>query len=196
MATMLTAFEDDYFIHKVQEMFPSLIERADNEASKYGKTGMEKGSVRKKFLIDFLIDYFGEERIKTTLLGDIVGVDLKINSLPVKIKTITGKGAVKIIWTVDRKKLEDSVRNYTPTCGIFFVRINWRMKESNRPSGLFWIPIEAQKRVLRKLGIENYIKLPKIGTNSRGSPLSKIGLNMLLEDKDTLHIDINWYHSG
>jgi hypothetical protein len=186
------AFSNKKFQRLVEEQLPSLIERANTEAAKYGKTGMEKGSVRKRYLIDFLIEYFGEDRVKTTFSGDVLGVDLKINSLPVKIKTITGKGAVKITWTTDKDKLDDFISDYTPVCGILLVRINWEMDEKNRPSGLFWIPIEVQNKICKKLDMEKYLKLPKRGTNSRGVPFSKQALDLLLKDKDTKHIEINW----
>ena len=185
------AFNNKKFQRLVKEQIPSLIERADSEAAKYGKTGMEKGSVRKRYLIDFLVEYFGEDRVETTFPGDVLGVDLRIDSLPVKIKTITGKGAVKITWTTDKDKLDDFIADYAPTCGILFLRINWEMDEKNRPSGLFWIPIEVQNKIYKEL-VKKYFQLPKRGTNSRGVPFSKVALDLLLKDKNTKHIDINW----
>jgi len=155
MDVLEDAFNNKRFQRLVKEQFPSLIERADPEATKYGKTGMEKGSVRKKYIIDFLVEYFGEDRVETTFPGDVLGVDLRIDSLPVKIKTITGKGAVKIKWTTDKDKLDDFIDDYTPICGILLLRINWEMDEKNQPSGLFWIPIEVQNKIYKEF-VEKY----------------------------------------
>ena len=48
MNALNDAFSDKKFQETVRKEFPSLIEKADAEAITFGKTGMEKGSVRKK----------------------------------------------------------------------------------------------------------------------------------------------------
>lgn len=58
--------------------------------------------------------------------------------------------------------------------------------------GFYYIPKEAQLDILRVMGKESYIKLPKAGTNPRGVELSKHALLKLLEHKDVLVIPINW----
>lgn len=45
------------------------------------------------------------------------------------------------------------------------------------------------------MGREKYIKLPKVGTNPRGVEISKEGLTMLLQDKETRCIEIMWKRS-
>ena len=189
MNPMSEAFDDRRFQKKVIQELPHLIESADIEGSRYGKTGMEKGLIRKKNLIDFLINYFGENRVE---IINLLGIDVKIDSEPVKIKTITGKSGVKIKWTVAPNKVENFMSDYTPSCGILLVRLNWGMRERNLLSGLFWIPIEAQQRVIKRLGREGYLKPPRRGTNSRGIELSKEALENLLTDVDTKHVDISW----
>jgi hypothetical protein len=119
-------------------------------------------------------------------------MDFKIDSIPIKIKTITGMGGVKITWTTDKDKLENFISDYKPVCGILLIRINWEMKEKNQPSGMFWIPIELQMEVLKQLSVENYLTPPKRGINSRGVPISKKALEILLKNKETKHVDINW----
>lgn len=192
MRSLSEAFNDKKFKEEVQRQLPGLIAKADIEASRVGNTGLEKGSFRKKYLIDFFIDHLSGENVETGFPIGMPDIDVKIFTLPVKIKTITGKRGIKIKWTIDRGKVENYLSNYNPSYGILLVRLNWDMKERNRPSGLFWIPLEAQQRVLKRLGTEKYLKPPKLGTNSRGIELSREALKNLLNDIDTKHIDINW----
>ncbi len=189
MSSLSEAFKEKRFRKKVKQNLPLIMKKSDKESKKFGKTGMEKGLVRKRNLIDFFIDHFGENNVDVT---DSPRIDIKINSQPVKIKTITGKGGIKIKWTVDPKKVESILNEYTPSCGILLIRLNWGMKVKNIPSGFFWIPIEAQQRVIKRLGLLKYLKPPKRGTNSRGVELTKEALNNLLSDRETIHIDINW----
>lgn len=189
MSSFSEVFKEVRFQKKVKQELPKIMGKADIESRKFGSTGMEKGLVRRRNLIDFLIDHFGEDRID---IIDLPGIDIKIDSHPVKIKTITGKGGVKIKWTVDPKKVENIMSDYLPSCGILLIRLNWGMKVKNLPSGIFWIPIEAQKRVLKHLGRELYLKRPKLGTNARGVELSKEALEKLLIDVETKHIEITW----
>jgi len=193
MDPLLIAFDDENFRERVQNKLPYLFQIAEIECSRNGKVGMEVGSTREKVLIGLLIDYFGESQVVTTIPITEPEVDVIVDSTPISIKTITGKGGVKVSWTVDAPSARDFVKSYSPHCGILFTRINWGMKSSNEPSGLFWISLETQQKILEKLGVERYLKLPKPGTNPRGIELSRTGLETLLKDNDTLRIRVNWY---
>jgi hypothetical protein len=70
---------------------------------------------------------------------------------------------------------------------ILLVNIEW-----NRTGGVFYIPLQVQKRVFEEIGREEYIKLPVPGTNPRGVELSKEALLRLLKDKETRSIEIEW----
>ncbi len=70
------------------------------------------------------------------------------------------------------------------------------IKKGVHPGGLFLIPVDIQKKVLAQIGKEKYLKLPRVGTNPRGVEISKDGLIMLLQDKDTKCIEIVWKHSA
>jgi hypothetical protein len=85
---------------------------------------------------------------------------------PISVKTITGKGfgGVKLIWTVDAQKAKEFRENYYPHCDILLIQINW-----NDMGGFYYIPVEVQKRLLDSVGQEEYIKLPKPGTNTIGA---------------------------
>jgi len=195
MDPFLVAFKDESFQQRVREKLPYLLQIAEIECSRDGKIGMEVGSTREKVLIALLIDYFGIPRVITKIPITEPETDVIVDKTLISIKTITGKGGVKVSWTVDAPSAEDFVNSYDPHCGILFTRLNWGMSNSNEPSGLFWISLETQKKVLERLGVENYLKLPKRGTNPRGIELSRDGLRTLLRDSDTLQIRVNWRRS-
>lgn len=119
-------------------------------------------------------------------------VDAKLFGEPISIKTITGKGfgGVKLIWTVDAQKAKEFRETYYPRCDILLVQINW-----NGVGGFYCIPLEVQKRLFDKIGRQNYIKLPKPGTNPRGAEITKEALWSLVEDSESRSILINWHRT-
>jgi len=55
------------------------------------------------------------------------------------IKTITGSGGVKAIWTVNAKKASEFVESYEPKCDILLAqlqmgRLRWALSHSIRSS--------------------------------------------------------------
>jgi len=50
----------------------------------------------------------------------------------------------------------------------------------------------VQKRVFDKIGRQNYIKLPKAGTNPRGVEITKEALSALVVNSESKSIEINW----
>ncbi len=74
-----------------------------------------------------------------------------------------------------------------PTYDLIFVHINWFAK-----GGLYYIPYEVQNAVFSEMGRENYIKLPKQGTNPRGVEISNDALRALIGKDATKSIDVNW----
>jgi len=90
---------------------------------------------------------------------------VKLFGSPLSIKTITSGlfGGVKIIWTVDAQKVKEFREEYYPKCDILLVQINW-----SGIGGLYYIPVEVQKKLFNRIGRNMYIKLPKPGTNPRG----------------------------
>jgi len=57
---------------------------------------------------------------------------------------------------------------------------------------LYYITLASQKRLFDLIGRENYIKLPKQGTNPRGVEITKEALSALVQDEETEKIFINW----
>ena len=148
---------------------------------------MEVGSLREKILIALLIHKFGEKNVETQIRITEPEVDVKLFGKPVSIKTITGMGGVKIIWTVDAQKAREFRENYVPSYDMLLIRINWEDK-----GYFYYVPSEVQKRIFGEMGRDMYIKLPKPGTNPRGAEISRDALFKLLKDKETQKIEIAW----
>ena len=186
---LIEIFEDEKLVDKIKRRLPYLFQLAELESSRPGKIGMEVGSVRERVVVALLIYKFGEANIETEIPITMPEVDAKLFGEPISIKTITGKGfgGVKLIWTVDAQKAKKFRESYSPRCDILLVQINW-----NNLGGFYCIPLEIQKRLFNKTGRQNYIKLPKPGTNPRGVEITKEALSNLVADKESKRIVINW----
>lgn len=182
-------FEDEKLVEKIKRRLPHLFQLAELESSRAGKTGMEVGSVRERIIVALLIYKFGEANVETEIPITEPEVDAKLFGEPVSIKTITGKGfgGVKLIWTVDAQKAKEFRENYYPFCDILLVQINW-----DDFGGFYYIPLDVQKRTFDKIGKQNYIKLPKAGTNPRGAEFTKEALASLVKDSESKGIVVNW----
>jgi len=186
---LIEIFTDRNLVEKIKKRLPYLFQLAELESSRAGKTGMEVGSVRERIIVALLIYKFGEANIETEIPITESEVDAKLFGEPVSVKTITGKslGGVKLIWTVDAQKAIEFRENYYPSCDILLVQINW-----GDTGGFFYIPVDLQGKLFDKMGRENYIKLPKAGTNPRGAEITKESLSNLVADKQCQRIIIEW----
>lgn len=182
-------FEDQSIIIKIQNRLPYLFQLAEIESSRAGRTGMEAGSTREKIIIALLIYKFGEENVDTNLPITNPEADVKLFNIPISIKTITGKrlSGIKLIWTVDSQKAQEFQRGYRPSCDMILVQINWGDR-----GGLFYIPLVNQIDIFEEIGRENYIKLPKAGTNPRGVELSQDAMIRLINKSGSKYIPIEW----
>jgi hypothetical protein len=189
---LIEIFKDEKLVEKIKRRLPYLFQLAELESSRAGKTGMEVGSVREKIIVSLLIYKFGEANVETEIPITEPEVDAKLFGQAVSIKTITGKGfgGIKLIWTVDAQKAEEFRETYYPHFDILLVQINW-----NDLGGLYYIPLEVQKKFFDRIGKRNYIKLPKAGTNPRGVEITKEALSRLVESSDSKSIAINWQRS-
>lgn len=189
MLNIVEIFENESLAERIRRKLPSLFTLAEVESARAGKIGMEVGSLRERIIVALLIYKFGEDNVETEVPITKPEVDARVFGEPISIKTITGKsfGGVKLIWTVDPHKAEEFRENYYPHCDILLVQINW-----NTNGGLYYIPLDAQKRVFERIGRRNYIKLPKPGTNPRGVEITKEALSTLIGDSDSKCIIIDW----
>jgi hypothetical protein len=190
MSSKLTEiFNDESLINKIKTRLPHLFQIAELESSRAGKIGMEVGSLREKIITALLIYKFGKENVETEVPITESEIDAKLFGTPVSIKTITGTGfgGVKLVWTVDAQKADEFRKNYYPNYDLLLVQINW-----GGIGGFYYISLESQRRLFDQIGRENYIQLPKPGTNPRGAEITKEALSNLVRDKDTKTIEIPW----
>lgn len=181
-------FSDQQIVQKVKEKMPDLFQLAEEDSSCAGKLGMEVGSARERIIIALLIYKFGEENVKTDIPITKSEIDAILFDNEVSIKTISGDlSGVKLIWTVDSKKALEFSKNYIPTADILLVNIN-----CGATSAFYYFSKESQIRVFKKLGAKKYLKLPKKGTNPRGVEVTKKAVELLVFDRDTMLIDIDW----
>ncbi len=189
MKNITELFADENLVLKIQRKLPQLFQLAELESSRAGKIGMEVGSLRERIIVALLIYKFGEENVETELPITEPETDVKLFGNPISIKTITRKtfGGVKLIWTVDEEKALEFRDNYKPHCDMILVQINW-----DSEGGFFYIPLHVQLEILNEIGIDNYIKLPKAGTNPRGVEITGTALRALVEHNETHKIYIIW----
>lgn len=187
MTRLSEIFEDQKLIDKIRELLPYLFRLAELEVSRAGKVGMEVGTFRERVLIALLIYKFGRENVETEIPITKYAVDVKLFGESLSIKTITGSGGVKAIWTVNAKKAREFLEGYEPKCDMLLAQVNW-----NGLGGLYHIPLEVQQEVFRSMGKERYLKLPKPGTNPRGVEFSREALNRLMTHQKTRLIKIYW----
>ncbi len=190
---LIEIFDDETLVAKIKRRLPYLFQLAELESSRAGKIGMEVGSVRERIIVAMLIYKYGNGNVETEVPITEAEVDVLLFGEPVSIKTITGKsfGGVKLVWTVDAQKAKTFRENYYPGCDMLLVQINWE-----NIGGLYYIPLEVQKRYFERIGRFNYIKLPKPGTNPRGVEITKEALTNLVEDNDSRNILINWQRTS
>jgi len=181
-------FEDKELVGKIKKRLPYLFQLAELESSRAGKTGMQVGSLREKILIALLICKFGENNVETDIPITEREIDVKLFGYPISIKTITGMGGVKIIWTVDAQKVKEFHETYTPKCDILLVLIRW-----GGVGNFYYIPLEVQRKIFNAIGRERYIKRPKVGTNPRGPEYSKEALLRLIRDPESQSFEIEWH---
>ena len=189
---LIEVFEDEKLVNRIKTRLPYLFQLAELESSRAGKIGMEVGSLRERIIVALLIYKFGEANVETEIPITEPEVDVKLLGESVSIKTITGKGfsGVKLIWTVDPQKAREFQETYYPHYDILLIQINW-----GDTGGFYYIPLEVQKRLFSKIGREEYIKIPKPGTNPRGVEITKEALSQLVKNKATRIIEIPWQRS-
>lgn len=182
-------FDDSLIIKRVKNKLPHLFQLAELESSRNGKIGMEIGSVRERILIALLMYKFGIDIVNPDIPIAAPEVDVIVHNQPLSIKTMTTGSEnwipIKLIWTVDAQKALEFKNNYMPSCDMMVAKICW-----NGNGKLLLFTKESQCEVLRELGRDRYIKLPKENTNARGVVISSEALQLLENCNDTKYIDI------
>lgn len=187
---IVNLFTNKDFHKKVQSKLPHLFQIAEIDSSRAGKIGMEVGNLRERIIVSMLLSELNKGEVTTDIPTTEPEVDVVVKDNMISIKTITGNRlpGVKLIWTVDAEKAQQFRNSYFPSCDILLVQIKWKKNHG----GMFFIPISVQKQILKEIGRNNYIKLPKQGTNPRGVEMSKFALEHLVGHPTTLKIPIFW----
>ena len=188
MADIKELFTDNITVSEIQAKLPKLFRIAEIESSRAGKIGMEVGSLREKVIGGLLIYKFGEANVNTEIPITESETDVIVAGKNLSVKTITGNGGVKAVWTVDAESSKNFIDNYIPKCDILLIQIWW----GENKDSLFFIPLNVQKEIFNLLGKEKYLKMPKAGTNPRGVEFSKESIQKMLQHPKTSKIKINW----
>ena len=182
-------FDDEVIIKRIKMKLPEFFQMANVESSRAGKVGMEVGVLREKIIIALFLYVYGEQNVNANISIIEPETDVIVMNNPISIKTKQGNisSGVKVAWTVDTASADVFLKSYHPKTDIVLVNINW-----NKEGGFYFIPKKVQDEIIAQIGIENYIKLPKPGTNNRGVEFSSNAMNMLLNNINTKCIMINW----
>ena len=178
-------FSDTERIKKFLNGLPLAFELAQLE---FPKGNPAVGLFREHVIVGFFKYELGGDKVKATQSGTQRGFDVQICGKPLSIKTITGSGQIKVLWTVDPLQIGKEIASgYKPAYDILLVMIYWgRERES-----VFYIPLEAQRKVYDALGGKDYLHAA-VGQNHRGVSLSKLAKNKLISDEGTCKHRINW----
>ncbi len=144
---LIEIFNDENLVEKIKRLLPHLFQLAELETSRAGRVGMEVGSLREKIMIALLIYKFGEENVDTDIPITEPEVDVRLFGQPISIKTITGIGGVKIVWTVDPQSVQKFRQNYLPKSEMLLIQINW-----GKIGKFFYIPLQVQHHVFEHMG--------------------------------------------
>ena len=181
-------FTDKNIVAKIQTKLPRLFRIAEIESSRAGKIGMEVGSLREKIIGGLFIHTFGRANVDTEIPTTEPEIDVKVNGKDLSVKTITGNGGIKAVWTVDAESSEKFISHYTPKCDILLIQTWWGKEKDS----FFLIPLKVQKEIFDNLKHDGYLNMPKSGTNPRGVEFSKEAINEMLNHEKTLKLSINW----
>lgn len=181
-------FADSKLVLRIKDKLPKLFHMAELESARAGKIGMEVGSLRERVIVALFIYKFGLTSVDTKLPITEPEADVKLDGKKISVKTITGDGGVKAVWTVDAESAKRFIDGYTPQCDIILVKINWGSTEG----GFYLIPLSVQQEIFKRFGRERYLKMPKAGTNPRGVEFSQDAIRAMTAHRSTLRMQINW----
>lgn len=191
MASVFDLLDDEQICDKIRQRLPYLFALAELEASRAGRVGMEVGTLREQILVALLVYKFGEENVSLDIPITMPEVDVMVFGRPLSIKTVTAKSkvvpAVKVVWTVDWQKVQEFVEGYHPKSDMLLVIVRWESE-----GGFYLIPQNAQKEVFDRMGRENYLRIPKRGTNPRGVEISREAIAQLICHHQTRGLTIEW----
>ncbi len=181
---------DDAKVARFVEGLPVAFEMAANEIPK-GNAAI--GMLREHILLGYFISEFGNNQVEIPERGNRRGFDAIICGDELSIKTLTGLGHVKILWTVDQERVRHEVYGggYYPHVDIFFVSVNWE----KICKSVFYIPVSVQSEIYEGIGTDRYFYVPT-GTNHRGIAIRGSTMKKLIEHSDTIKCSVDWVRQG
>lgn len=192
MASVFDLLDDERICERIRQRLPYLFAMAELEASRAGRVGMEVGTLREQILVALLIYKFGEENVSLDIPITMPEVDVIVFGRPLSIKTVTARPkvipAVKVVWTVDWQKVQEFVEGYRPKSDMLLVIVRW-----DSEGGFYLVPQDTQEEVFDRLGRENYLRIPKHGTNPRGVEISRKAIAQLICHHQTRGLTIEWH---
>ena len=173
---------------KIVKVLPTLFNMVELENKRGNRLGMEVGTARERVLIALFMYVYGSENIEFPSATS-PELDVLVNSHPVSIKTKSRSGfsGVKLVWTVDWKKIDEFLTSYHPGSHLLYVNIMW-----GTTGKFFLITKQAQEDTIEELSIEGYVKVPPRGTNPRGVEFSRNAMSILQNHQTTQSLSIEW----
>ena len=185
---LLTLFENERSISKLARGLPLAFEMAGIELPS-GNPAV--GVLREHAIVGYFQDCLGIDKVKVPKSGVKRGYDVEICGKALSIKTVTGNGEIKVVWTSDNQKVDEEILSYKVDSDMFLVRIFW---DEDVPS-VFYIPQETQAEVINNIGRQKYLASRR-ATNNRGIIISNPAIKELQKHSKTKIISINWKKSG
>ena len=111
--------------------------------------------------------YYFKKEVQNDIPPTTYDIDVYLSGNPISIKTITKCGTrvsgIKAAWIGDPESKIKFIESFEPKTDILLSVICW-----NNDGGLYYIPVETQKKVLLQLGKEKYFHSLNAGTNNKG----------------------------
>lgn len=180
-------FDNREMISKLAELLPFGFELA---ASRFSGSNPAIGKFREDCLAGFFASRFGGD-MEPADSGTTRGLDIRLCGEPISIKTRTGDGAVKVIWTADSAKVKEEYKRFSPDCDILLINIFWKeIKDS-----IFFFTKEVQCDTMQEMTKDKYLKVGT-GTNHRGIEISADAIRKMKSDERTLRHQVHWKKMG
>ena len=146
------------------------------------------GILREHVIVGFFLAEFGPKNVEIPERGNERGYDVVLCSGEISIKTVTGNQGVKILWTADTAQVQSEISGgYQPEHDILLINIFWGKQKDSA----FYIPLSAQKNILKYLGRDQYLSAAP-GTNNRGIEIKRKAITALKKHQDTISISVDW----
>lgn len=88
---------------------------------------------------------------------------------------------------IDAEQARRFSEDFVPHCDMLLAHVNW-----DEIGGLYLMPCQVQNEVMSQIGRQEFIKLPKVGTNPRGVEISGKALDLMINHSNSRRISIAW----